>query len=166
MVFMIYSLNNLVMTLNFLLLIFLSHRYFIIHLLISWNFYKLCRQLNPSWWLCQVLAVMTPVPTMIKIVFYIPRILVIWLCILEIHLHLNVFTLHLFCMILCLNYWRNQSWQDLLWKVSFPLSKYVFQFQFFCVCFHFFNGNICIVLSFLCVVLEYLSWYAFPHPYR
>ena len=82
----IFALIHLITMLIHMLLIFLGHRSLTIYLMMKWKPLKLSRHFSPSWWLCQVLTVLTSVLLPIINLLKHPRLLITLLFSLKINL--------------------------------------------------------------------------------
>lgn len=111
MVFVIFSLIYSIMIMIFPLVILLSHRSLIIHLLMNWNFPKPSRHFSPSLFLCQVLIVLRSVSLWIRNMLNLSKLLITLSYTLKINLFYNFCIIHLYNMILSLSHWKSHMWQ-------------------------------------------------------
>lgn len=123
----IISLIHLIMIMIFPFSIFLSHWSLMICLLVNWNFSKMSREFNLSWWLCEVLVVLRSFPLPIRNVLNISRLLITLSHTLKIILFYNFRILPLYHTILPLNKWRIHMWWA--WLQS-DFSFFLYDFPF------------------------------------
>lgn len=122
MAILMYSLIHLVMTTYLLLSIILILQSSMTYLPMTWSYLKQSRHFSLHWWLCQVIAFLMLIPSMIRLTCFHKRILIKWSWNLKLNLFLNLLILYLFFTIIFLNDQSNHTWQSHLWNATFSLS--------------------------------------------
>ena len=125
MAVVIHSFPYLIRIMTLLQLIFQSHWFMMIYLMIKLKHPRPSKHFNPSWWLCQVLTLLGLVSLPIMKIFNHLRLLITHMYALKINLTHRSHFLHLNCTIPSLMHWRNLTLQALVHDVI-----YLFFFRF------------------------------------
>lgn len=119
MVVVIHLLPYLTKIMNLLQLIFQSHWFMMIYLMMKLKHPILSRHFSPSWWLCLALTLLGLVSIPIMKFFNHPRLLITHLYVSKIHLtHISHF-IHSNYTIPLLMHWRNLTLKALVHNVSY-----------------------------------------------